>query len=160
MLPHHLILGLSSRTTESRNVGLLLPRQLCCQLNFNSRLASKYSTGQKVGHQVYTCSIYKRQKKRNNYTVCYFNETTQQEEYGEIKYFCEASDSRVALVEQFNVDHLRCFTHTDSAMVVKHIVPISKSNKIHIIQMSAIRFKVIRVCDYLCLRPNRYEVHL
>ncbi|KAK3925244.1 LOW QUALITY PROTEIN: putative methyltransferase PMT6 [Frankliniella fusca] len=40
----------------------------------------------KVGHEIYICSIYKRQKKRNNFTVCYYNKTTQKEEYGEIKY--------------------------------------------------------------------------
>ncbi|KAE8741821.1 hypothetical protein FOCC_FOCC012653 [Frankliniella occidentalis] len=33
----------------------------------------------KVGNEVYTTTIYKRQKKRNNYTICYFNRSTQKE---------------------------------------------------------------------------------
>jgi len=108
----------------------------------------------KLGHEVYTCSIYKRQKKRNNYTICYFNTTTQ------IKYFCEADNSNVALIEQFDVDHLRCFSHTDSGIVLKHIIPLIPSNKIHIIQLTQIRHKVNRVGDFLCLRPNEHEVNL
>jgi len=114
----------------------------------------------KLGHEVYTCSIYRRQKKRNNYTVCYFNTTTQREEYGEIKYFCEAGNAKVALVVQFDMDHLRCFSHTASGIVLKHIIPIIPSNKIYIIQFTEILHKVIRVGDFLCLRPNKYEVNL
>ncbi|KAK3929686.1 LOW QUALITY PROTEIN: Halomucin [Frankliniella fusca] len=114
----------------------------------------------KVGNEVYTSIIYKRQKKRNNYTICYFNRTSQKEKYGEIKYICEARTSSVALVYQFDLDHLRCFTHTDSGLVMKHVIPTIPTDKIHIIHLNEIRHKVIRICDYLCLRPNKYEVNL
>ncbi|KAE8741282.1 hypothetical protein FOCC_FOCC013204 [Frankliniella occidentalis] len=79
-------------------------------------------------------------------------------EYGMIKYFCEVSDSRVALVQKFDVEHLRSFTLHGTGLVVNHIIPIVISNQINIIQLTDIRCKVIRVGDYLCLRPNTYEM--
>ncbi|KAK3920652.1 Ankyrin repeat domain-containing protein 17 [Frankliniella fusca] len=110
--------------------------------------------------QTFATSIYQRQKKRNNFTVCYVN-SYDERVFGEIKLFLESPGNvKMALIESFKVNHLRSFHHTDSGMVIKHIIPIEKTDDIHLVEISKLLFKVIRINDFVCLRPNKYEVNL
>lgn len=123
------------------------------------KLYYRASTKQK---EVYTSCIYQRQKKRNNFTICYLNSNGQRE-FGEIKYFCECSEDptlRMALVSKFSVDHVRSFVHEETRMIVKHIIPIIMTGDICLVNLNQIISKVIRVNSYLCLQPNKYEVNL
>ncbi|KAK3926332.1 Lysine-rich arabinogalactan protein 18 [Frankliniella fusca] len=108
-----------------------------------------------IRHKKFTSSLYTRQKKRNNFTVCFLSSSSNQKAYGAMKYFCQSADNqKVALVERFDVDHLRTFCHEDSGIIIQHIIPIVPTKVIEAIDISAILFKVIRVGNYVCLRPN------
>ncbi|XP_026289499.1 uncharacterized protein LOC113214374 [Frankliniella occidentalis] len=112
-------------------------------------------------HEKFTCSLYSRQKKRNNYTVCFLTGPNNDKNYGAIKYFCQSADNKqVAIVERFEVDHLNTFCHDDSGVVIEHIIPVLPTNVTQVIDLSAILFKVIRVANYVCLRPNKHEYNL
>jgi hypothetical protein len=109
----------------------------------------------------FTCSLYRRQKKRNNFTICFHSSLSNQKAYGAIKYFCESADSKqVALVERFDVHHLNTFCHEDTGIIMQHIIPIVPTKEIEVIDLSAIVCKVIRVSNYICLRPNKHEYNL
>lgn len=113
----------------------------------------------KTRGQIFTTSIYTRQKKRNNYTVCY--QLDEQKVYGEIKLFFESPGNvKMAMLESFKVNHLRGFQQSDLGFVIKHIIPIEKTDVVHLIEISKILFKVIRVDNFICLRPNKFEVNL
>jgi hypothetical protein len=118
---------------------------------------SGFYRAEKAG-QFYTCNKYKRQQKRNNYTICY--EHSECYEYGEIEFFIECSDGKkFAFINCFEVDHHRMLLH-DSGFVVEHLIPIKQSKNIKLICLDQILFKVIRVGDFVCLRPNKHEVNL
>lgn len=113
-----------------------------------------------IKREIFTSRIYQRQKRRNNFTICYVN-SSGVKEFGQIKCFCESSDNqKLALVEPFSVDHLRVFSHSETNFVIKHIIPVIQTNRIDLIKLSAILFKVIRVSSFVVLRPNRHEVNL
>lgn len=113
-----------------------------------------------MNRQCYTSSIYTRQKKRNNFTICYTNSLGQRC-YGEVKLFCVCSNSKkMALITCFNVEHQRVFRHIETDSVITHIVPISHTDRIDMINVENIVCKVIRVEDYVCFRPNKFEVNL
>lgn len=113
----------------------------------------------KTRNQCFTCSIYTRQKKRNNFTVCYLN-SSNEKVYGQIKLFLKYDNVNMALVEPFTVNHCRSFQHTDSGLVIKHLIPIEKTTDIHLVEIGRLLFKVLRVEDFICIRPNRFEVNL
>ena len=112
-----------------------------------------------IRREIYTSLLYTRQKRRNNFTICYLN-SSQSRVFGEIKYFCKTVHDQMALVHKFNADHLRTFCHDDTQVVIKHIVPILPTGTMEIIDFSAILFKVIRVHNYVCLRPKSLEYNL
>ena len=66
----------------------------------------------------------------------------------------------MALVESFQVNHLKCFQHKDTRLVLKHILPVEKTEDVHLVEINKLLFKVIKVEDYICLRPNKHEVNL
>ncbi|KAK3910743.1 Putative formin-like protein 15b [Frankliniella fusca] len=82
-------------------------------------------------------------------------------EYGQIKYFCQAHDNKqVALVKKYAIDHCNSFFHEDSGVVINHIIPVLATEVTEVINLDAILFKVIRVENYVCLRPNKIEYNL
>ncbi|KAK3908005.1 Nonribosomal peptide synthetase lcsA [Frankliniella fusca] len=114
-----------------------------------------------IKHETFTCSLYSKQKKRNNYTVCFMSSQSETKAYGTIKYFCKSADNKqVALVQRMDVDHLNSFCHEESGFVIKHIIPVVTTNRMEVVDINAILFKVIRVANYVCLRPNKYEYNL
>lgn len=113
----------------------------------------------RVHRDIFTSVVYVRQKRRNNYTVCYKN-SEDQKCYGEIQCFCECNDKKIALLSRFGIDHQRVFRHIATGTVISHIIPIKQTETIDLIALQSILFKVIRVGDFVCLRPNRYEVNL
>lgn len=114
-----------------------------------------------IEKDVYTSLIYGRQKKRNNFSICFIRKSGGDKEYGEIKCFCESSTGvQTALVRPFQIEHLKMFTHNASMVVVTHIIPIKVTNELVLIPIENISFKVIRVGDFVCLRPNTIEVNL
>lgn len=116
-----------------------------------------------IRRQVYTTCMYTRQRKRNNYTICYESATAagiSSRSYGEIKYLCQAGDESLALVRKLSVDHLRTFSHAETGVVIKHIIPIKETDIVDVIDLKNIICKVIRVESYICIRPNRTEYNL
>ncbi|KAK3919934.1 Pyrimidine monooxygenase RutA [Frankliniella fusca] len=143
-----------------------------------------------IRRESFTCSLYTRQKKRNNFTICYSSSSSggkayrrvlrtksdlsdlverrayrsdfvlRTRRYGEIKYFCSSDDRHLAIVERLDLDHCNTFLHEDSGVVIKHIIPIKLSTVTEIIQLDQILCKVIRVKNFICLRPNTYEYNL
>lgn len=106
-----------------------------------------------------TSSIYSRQKKRNNYTIC-FKDSAGEKAYGEVQCFCQFENKKVAIVRHFRVDHQRVFRHNATNVVITHIIPITLTDKVDFINLENINCKVIRVGDFVCLRPNKFEVNL
>lgn len=119
----------------------------------------------KINREVFTSSIYLRQKRRNNYTVCFGREAGEKE-YGEILSFVcsgnpvEEESKKFAFVKCFKIDHLKMFVHTESKFVIRHIIPIVESENVILVPLENIVCKVIRVGNYVCLRPNNVEVNL
>lgn len=113
-----------------------------------------------IGREKFTSSMYTRQKKRNNYTVCFLN-AKGVKEFGEVSYYCEDTASvKVAVAKVFAVDHSKVFCHDSTSTVVEHIIPIKETNKLVVVPVDRLLFKTIRVEQFVCLRPNSHEVNL
>ena len=112
-----------------------------------------------INREIFTSKNYRRQEKRNNYTVCYSN-ISGDKLYGEILYFCESSSDKIALVKQFVIEHTRMFIHDDSHFAINHIIPVRESDTTVIVPLENILFKVIRAGSFVCIRPNKLEVNL
>jgi hypothetical protein len=113
-----------------------------------------------IKKEIYTSKVYNRQKKRNNYTVCFTYSGTKS--YGDILCFCESSDgqTKMVFVNTFQVEHMRTFIHPATNIVAKHIIPIKETDNVILLPVYSILFKVIRVSNFICIRPNTYEVNL
>lgn len=109
---------------------------------------------------IYTSAMYGRECKRNNYTVKFNTPTVSG--YGQIKYFFELDGNVHAVLDKFRIRHTAMFTHNASGARVNHIVPIERdpSDFNIIVNMNEILEKVIRVGDYICYLPNKYERNL
>jgi len=108
----------------------------------------------------YTSVFYSRQVEKNNFTVCYVN-SQGIKHYGEISCFYQTSDgTKMVLVNSFDIEHLRCFRHSEARVLVNHIIPVKISDSIALIPVENIMFKVIRVGTYVCCQPNKVEVNL
>ena len=131
---------------------------LISNLNVNGPFTAYYRV--KIGSQKYTTLTYKRQVKRNNFTVCYTDSGSNK--YGEIVCLFEddASTVKMAFIRCFLIDHLRTFFHSETRFVVKHLIPVTESEELVLVPISNIQHKVIRAGNFVCLRPNKYEVNL
>lgn len=131
--------------------------------NFNLKLECVYFRAS-VNGVMYTSNIYLRQEVRNNYTVCFKN-AAGFKTYGEINCFvkvvtADGTCRTGCFVDCFVIEHLRMFTHTESKVVVRHLIPIKESGVKELIPLECIKYKVMRVQDFVCERPNTYEVNL
>ena len=72
----------------------------------------------------------------------------------------EEESKKFAFVKCFKIDHIKMFVHTESQFVIRHIIPIVESENVILVPLENIVCKVIRVGNYVCLRPNNVEVNL
>ncbi|KAE8740223.1 hypothetical protein FOCC_FOCC014275 [Frankliniella occidentalis] len=112
------------------------------------------------GKTVYTSYIYTRQKRRNNFTVCFTN-TPGAKDFGMVKCFLEDSENvKAAIVKKFSVEHTRVFCHDRTNTLISHVIPINETKEFVAVPIKNILYKVLRAGDFVCCRPNSYEVNL
>jgi len=110
--------------------------------------------------EIYSCNLYNRQCKRNDCTVC-FQDSDGSTQYGEIVTFIEMCEgSKMMLLNCFEVEPARSVFHETSGTVIHHVIPIKDCSALKALPVECLQFKVIRVNDFLCLRPNAVEVNL
>ena len=91
--------------------------------------------------EVFTCNTYERQSEKNNFTISYTDSSTGSKRYGEIHCFFECTGGeKMAFVDCFVIEHLKMFCH-ESGVVVKHIIPIRRSEEIHFVPLQNILSK-------------------
>ena len=113
--------------------------------------------------EVLTCFTYRRQKRRSNFSICYFNSTTNQREYGDIKCFVQCAHDpnlKMAYVKRFAVHHLKVISHIGTNVILDHVIPMRETDMYLLVGLSEIISKVIKVKNCVCLRPNKHEVNL
>ncbi|KAE8739088.1 hypothetical protein FOCC_FOCC015411 [Frankliniella occidentalis] len=112
------------------------------------------------GKTVYTSYIYTRQKRRNNFTVCFLN-TSGGKDFGMVKCYLEDSENlKVAIVKKLDVEHRRVFCHDTTNTLISHVIPTIETQEFVAVPIRNIMFKVIRAGEFVCCRPNSYEVNL
>ncbi|XP_034246743.1 uncharacterized protein LOC117648357 [Thrips palmi] len=127
--------------------------------DMNAKKKSKVYQRAVIGRAKFTCSLYLRQKKRCNYSIMYVD-SCGNNVFGDIRYYCESGLSKRALVDKFRVDHTKSFCHTESGIVIKHIVPIIRTRDMEVIDLNNIVCKVVSIGNFVCMRPNKHEYNL
>ncbi|KAK3909797.1 LOW QUALITY PROTEIN: Halomucin [Frankliniella fusca] len=62
-----------------------------------------------------------------------------------------------ALIKKLLVDPNRNFQHTETQLIVQHIIPVQTTDLVTLIPVESICCKVFRVHEYVCKELNRYE---
>lgn len=132
-----------------------------------SELLASYNIGReslrvhvraKIRYEEYTSKIYKTTK-TNSYTV-QVNLNDNSIVCGSIRFFFKIEADLVCfLLESFTVEHTKMFYNLESQAKIDHVIPIKKSNKLFLIKWNEIKsmFHLIRVGNYVCRRPNRFN---
>ncbi|KAK3923182.1 Serine/threonine-protein kinase TEL1 [Frankliniella fusca] len=109
----------------------------------------------KTEFDIFTSREYDRARKRANSFVEF-----DVRKYGEILHFVETLGEVFCLIAVFKIRHNNIFFLEDSLYQLRHLLPVTYSNDLTVIPVSSIITKVIKAGNYLCLRPNHYEVNL
>ena len=106
--------------------------------------------GNEGGNEVKSCNSYVSYLNSNNET-----------NYGRI--FCFLKNNQHSsincLIKKFIINPDKYFVISESVKI-EHIIPIQESNDYELISIENIVDKMIRVKDYLCIRPNSVETNL
>ncbi|KAK3926431.1 hypothetical protein KUF71_014648 [Frankliniella fusca] len=115
----------------------------------------------KLKSVVYTSMYYDKNVRRANSFV-QFKSINGEIAFGEILHFIKDlfSQEIFALINLFKIDHINLFFLEESLYKVKHLLPVVDSGKIIIVPVSNLITKLIKATQYICLRPNPYEVNL
>ncbi|KAK3918139.1 Trigger factor [Frankliniella fusca] len=115
----------------------------------------------KIKSQVYTSRHYDKNVRRANSFV-YFEDSNNQVRYGEILYFVKdlSSQDMFTLLNLFKIKHTKLFFLEESLYKVRHLLPVDDSGEIIVMPVSCLRAKMTKAGQYLCLRPNPYEVNM
>ncbi|KAK3907759.1 ATP synthase subunit alpha, chloroplastic [Frankliniella fusca] len=110
----------------------------------------------KTEFDIFTSRLYdSRRKKANSFVQFNVNQ------FGEILHFVKVhSGDILCLISVFKTKHIDIFYLEDSLYQLRHILPVEYSNTLALVPVSSIVTKVIKAGNYLCLRPNHYEVNL
>lgn len=131
--------------------------------NSDQKKVQVYSRMKLMGEEIFTSASYKREKKRNSYTVCFSTEDNSQK-YGEIQYFIMISyqgDEVIYAVLNTLTANKEFFVHTGTNIPIDHIASVNEYQKNVVVKVENILFKVINLWGkFICLRPNTYEKNL
>ncbi|KAE8738067.1 hypothetical protein FOCC_FOCC016463 [Frankliniella occidentalis] len=111
----------------------------------------------KTDSDIFTSRMYDQHRKRANSLVEF-----DVNKFGEILHLLRdrASGEILCLISVFKIKHIDIFFLEDSFYQLRHLLPIEDSNLLTLVPVSSIITKVIKAGNYLCLRPNHYEVNL
>lgn len=113
----------------------------------------------RIYKELFTSKIYKTTS-TNSYNVqinCVDNVVL----YGSIRFFLYDENQLVCFVlDRYIVNHRNIFCYLETQTKINHIVPIQEDKELVLVKLKQIKsmFHVIRVCNYICKRPNRFKM--
>lgn len=112
----------------------------------------------KINNETYTTMIYKKIK-TNSYTVI-VKENGAEELLGSIKFFFCQNEKSFFLLKKLEIDEQNYFINSATSSIVEHILPVRETNNFSLVQIENITCikHVIRVGNFVCVRPNYYNV--
>jgi len=115
----------------------------------------------KVKGVVFTSRNYDSNVKRSN-SFIQFQKPDKSIQYGEILHFIKdlSCEQFLAIVTLFKIQQTSLFFLEESLCTVPHLLPVEYAETMILVPVSDILTKVIKAGNYLCLRPNKYEVNL
>ena len=117
----------------------------------------------KIKSVIYTTKLYDEDKKRAHSFIQFHSQINDRVpfEYGEILVFVIAGNGELCcLVILFRIVHNDLFVHEESRYTLRTLLPVTDSGKLIVFPVDQIVTKVLKVGNYLGLRPNSYEVNL
>lgn len=113
---------------------------------------SRYACVQ-IKNKKFTSEMYKKIK-TNSYTVHIVTKNNDTF-YGSIRFFFVYNNNLFLVLRHFNIEHVRIFVHSESSIVVNHIVPIKETNNFLLFKLKDLQLlsHLIRVGDFVCKRP-------
>lgn len=107
----------------------------------------------KVGNKILTSLMYRKQIKRDNTCITWNSSRV----FGVVQYYAELDGLYYAIVRQLIYSGDNSIVHHQTNVKLVHIIPIHDSCIVHAVPISEIESQVLRVMDYVCLFPNKYE---
>ena len=115
----------------------------------------------KVGKNVYSSRTYDDNVKRCNsfVSVKYNGEVKVAEIVGFVQY--SSREKIWCLVDEYGIDHTRFFVHAETRFQINHVIPIFEApQRRFFVPVDNLQDKLIKVNNYVCVRPNTVEVVL
>lgn len=110
------------------------------------------------GKTVYTSMYYTAEHAADNKNVL-FKTSDNEKVFGICKYFYDNEGEILAFIYGYDVDQSE-FKHTDTNLRVTHIIPVHETEDLCVVPFKNIQSKVIKVGQYVCVPPNRFERNL
>ncbi|XP_051167210.1 uncharacterized protein LOC127285304 [Leptopilina boulardi] len=108
----------------------------------------------KIGKNVFTSSLYQRQKKRNNANIYWNNQTS----YGSIKFFIKINGEIFVMVQKSIRADCNTIIHKETGIKFhKYIVPIRETYTLIVIPIKLIEGKFTKIQGYATIYPNTFE---
>lgn len=109
----------------------------------------------KINNQVFTSEHYRKQKKRNNYTVSW----NSSQNFGTIQFFITINGCIFVLLRELhrNLMESQPVQPQIRMDLSEMLVPIRLTHCFSVICLNQIDVKVLLVKNHVCLRPNMYE---
>ncbi|KAE8738723.1 hypothetical protein FOCC_FOCC015789 [Frankliniella occidentalis] len=111
------------------------------------------------GNTIFTTISYNAEHTTNNKTIV-FKSDENTKVFGTLQFFYNNGGQILAFIKALDVDNDSRFKHLDTGFCVRHIVPILETEDICVVPLENILSKVIRLGNYVCVPPNKFERNL
>ncbi|KAK3929596.1 CRISPR-associated endonuclease Cas9 [Frankliniella fusca] len=145
--------------SKVKNASLEADVELLRSKGFNVHIIKDIFARAKKGRYILTSKLYTREKKRGNFTIKYLS--CGASGYADIKYCICYDGANFAVVDRLRINHIALFFIDSVGFSLTHIVPVERDPmETIVLTLDEIVTKVMRVGDFVCLSPNRYETNL